>query len=67
VAYSGKDGKRKTVECDTVVIAGDVEANLEMREALEGKVPELYTVGDCRGPGLIRRAIHDGAGAACKI
>jgi 2,4-dienoyl-CoA reductase (NADPH2) len=66
VIYSVK-GEKKTAECDTVVMAGNVEPNLELQKALEGKVPELYSVGDCKGLGLIRRAIHDGAGVACKI
>ena len=66
VVYSVK-GEKKTAEYDTVVIAGDVEPNLELQKALEGKVPELYAIGDCNGLGLIRRAIHDGAGVACKI
>jgi 2,4-dienoyl-CoA reductase (NADPH2) len=66
VVYTVKDEK-KTTEYDTVVMAGDVEPNLELQKALEGKVPELYTIGDCNGLGLIRRAIHDGAGAACRI
>ena len=66
VVYSVK-GEKKTTEYDTVVIAGDVEPNLELQKALEGKAPELYAIGDCKGLGLIRRAIHDGAGVACKI
>lgn len=66
VVYSLKGGKA-TAAADTVVIAGDVEPNLELQKALEGKVPELYAVGDCNGLGLIRRAIHDGAGAACRV
>ncbi|MBN2099886.1 MAG: FAD-dependent oxidoreductase [Dehalococcoidia bacterium] len=60
-------GETKSVECDTVVMAGDVEPNLDLQKALEGKVPELYAIGDCNGLGLIRRAIHDGAGVACRI
>jgi 2,4-dienoyl-CoA reductase (NADPH2) len=66
VVYSVK-GEKKTAECDTVVMAGDVQPNLELQKALEGKVPELYAIGDCQGLGLIRRAIHDGAGVACRI
>jgi 2,4-dienoyl-CoA reductase (NADPH2) len=66
VVYSVK-GEKRTVEYDTVVLAGDVKPNLDLQKALEGKVPELYAIGDCQGLGLIRRAIHDGAGVACKI
>jgi 2,4-dienoyl-CoA reductase (NADPH2) len=66
VVYTVK-GEKRTSEYDTVVMAGDVQPNLELQKALEGKVPELYAVGDCQGLGLIKRAIHDGAGVACKI
>ncbi len=60
-------GDKATALADTVVLAGDVEPNLELQKALEGKVAELYAVGDCNGLGLIRRAIHDGAAAACRL
>jgi hypothetical protein len=32
--------ENKTTECDTLVIAGDGEPNLELQKAFEGKVPE---------------------------
>ncbi len=67
VIFSTKDGGRKTIETDTVVIAGNVEPNLDLQKALEGKVPELYVIGDCKKLGLIRGAIGDGMTIACKI
>lgn len=66
VIYTVK-GEKATAAADTVVMAGDVEPNLDLQKSLEGKVAELYAVGDCNGLGLIRRAIHDGAGAACRL
>jgi hypothetical protein len=66
VLYSVK-GENKTTECDTLVIAGDGEPNLELQKAFEGKVPELYAIGHCKGLGLIKRAIHDGVGVARRI
>lgn len=66
VVYTVK-GERATAPADTVVMAGEVEPNLDLLRALEGKVPDLCAVGDCNGLGLIRRAIHDGAGAACRL
>ncbi|MDM8000069.1 MAG: NAD(P)/FAD-dependent oxidoreductase [Dehalococcoidia bacterium] len=66
VLYTVK-GEKKSAGYDTVVIAGDVQPNLELYRALEGKVPELYSIGDCNGLGLIRRAIQDGASVACRI
>ncbi len=66
VVYTVK-GEKATALADSVVLAGDVQPNLELQKALEGKVTELYAVGDCNGLGLIRRAIHDGAGAACRL
>lgn len=34
-------------EADSVVLAVGMKANKDLAEALQGKVPELYSVGDC--------------------
>ena len=36
---------------DTVVPTSPLTANTALFESLEGSVPELYAVGDCREPG----------------
>ena len=57
------DGQEQFVEADTI-ITSDYESNTELYKALEGKVPELYAIGDCVKPGTILDAIHQGARVA---
>jgi 2,4-dienoyl-CoA reductase (NADPH2) len=53
------DGKRQTIEADTIVTALPLKPDSGMMKALEGKVPEIYSVGDCREPRLIIHAVAD--------
>jgi NADPH-dependent 2,4-dienoyl-CoA reductase/sulfur reductase-like enzyme len=53
-------GQSQWVHTDTVVIATGSSANRRLAEELEGIVPELYLVGDCREPRRIFEAIHEG-------
>jgi 2,4-dienoyl-CoA reductase (NADPH2) len=52
---------------DSVILAGTVEADTTLCDTLRDRVPELHAVGDCTGLGLIRKAIEEGARAACAI
>jgi 2,4-dienoyl-CoA reductase (NADPH2) len=54
------EGKRQTIEADTIVTALPLKPNTELSKALEGKVPEIFNIGDCREPSLIINAIADG-------
>jgi 2,4-dienoyl-CoA reductase (NADPH2) len=56
-----KEGKKQTIEADTVVTALPLLPNSELVEALDGVVPEVYAIGDCKDPHLIVDAIADGA------
>jgi len=67
VVITNTDGEKQTVEADTVVIAGGMEPNLALSEAIEGTVPQIYLVGDCTELRLINGAIEDGASAALAI
>jgi 2,4-dienoyl-CoA reductase (NADPH2) len=61
-------GRHRTViEADTVILAGAVEPNTELFDAIEGRVPEAYAIGDCTGLGLIRKATEDAMRVACAI
>lgn len=51
------DGKKQTIEADTVVTALPLTPNNELLEGLKKKVPEVYAIGDCREPLLIADAI----------
>lgn len=60
VIVANKEEKKLTIEADTVVVAVGSKANHELWQALEGKVPNLYQIGDCVEPRGILEAIADG-------
>ena len=55
-----KEGERQTIEADTILPAVPFSPNTELFKAMEGKVPEIYAIGDCSEPRLIIDAIADG-------
>jgi len=55
-----KEGDRQTIEADSIVTALPLAPDTGLLESLEGKVPEIYAIGDCREPNLIVDAIADG-------
>lgn len=55
-----KDGKRQIIEADTIISAIPSLPDTGLLKLLEGKVPEIYTIGDCREPRLILDAVADG-------
>jgi pyruvate/2-oxoglutarate dehydrogenase complex dihydrolipoamide dehydrogenase (E3) component len=55
-----KQGYKQTIEADSIVTALPLAPNKELLCAFEGKVAEIYAVGDCGSPGLIVDAIGDG-------
>jgi pyruvate/2-oxoglutarate dehydrogenase complex dihydrolipoamide dehydrogenase (E3) component len=59
--------KRHTFDCDTVITALGYVPNKALGEALDGIVPELYTIGDCVRPGNLMSAVHDAAYVARQI
>ncbi len=61
VNVTTKDGKKQTIEADTVVPAMPLSENTGLVEALKGRVPEVYAVGDCKEPLLIVDAIGTGS------
>jgi 2,4-dienoyl-CoA reductase (NADPH2) len=56
-----KEGKKQTLEADTIVTALPLLPNTELLKELDGIVPEVYAIGDCKDPHLIVDAIADGA------
>lgn len=67
VIITTRQGESQTVEADTIVLAAGSLPDTELYEALKGKVPELYLVGDCVEPRNIMSAVADGYLAALKI
>jgi 2,4-dienoyl-CoA reductase (NADPH2) len=62
-----KDGKERTLEADTIATALPLKANNELLNALKGKVPEVYAIGDCKEPRLILNAVADGYRVAQEV
>lgn len=55
-----KEGERKTIEADTVVLAAGAVPDKALYQEVNGKVPETHLAGDCVEPRRIREAIADG-------
>jgi 2,4-dienoyl-CoA reductase (NADPH2) len=60
LAYSDKDGKRHTLQADSIVPTSPLIPNTELLESIEGKVPELYLIGDGKKPRMIVDAVREG-------
>ncbi len=60
-------GITKTIEADSIVIAVPSSTNAAFADSLQGKVPEVYAVGDCNANGVIIDAIASGNLAARKV
>jgi 2,4-dienoyl-CoA reductase-like NADH-dependent reductase (Old Yellow Enzyme family)/thioredoxin reductase len=56
-----KRWRRHSFEADTVVLALGYTPVRDLADALKGKVPELYIIGDAREPRNMMNAVHDGA------
>jgi 2,4-dienoyl-CoA reductase (NADPH2) len=58
-----REGEKKVIEADTVLVVNKYRKNTKLYEALQGKVSELYLIGDAKSDerGYIRGAINDGA------
>ena len=62
LVVAGKDGAKKTIEADTVVVAAGARPDVQFFKEIEGKVPQVYLAGDCaEPPGGIKDAIAAGA------
>jgi 2,4-dienoyl-CoA reductase (NADPH2) len=61
-----KEGERKLIEGDTVMIIEKDKKNDDLYKALQGKVPELYLIGDAKEDenAWFDGAVHQGARTA---
>jgi pyruvate/2-oxoglutarate dehydrogenase complex dihydrolipoamide dehydrogenase (E3) component len=55
-----KEGEPRLIEAESVICALPFSADKTLAEALQGKVPEIYAIGDCAEPGLIPDATAAG-------
>ncbi len=60
-------GVNEVIVADSIIPAVELAPNTGLLEGLEGKVPEIYAIGDCREPNLIADAIADGSRVARSI
>ena len=65
--FTNKEGKKETIEADSIVHTSPLTPNTSLFENLKGKVPEIYAIGDCKEPRLIVDAIADGWQVARRI
>jgi len=59
-----KDGKRKTLEADTIMLTVELKPNPQLLEKLKGKVSEVYSIGDSIEPRKVIGTIWDGFNTA---
>ena len=59
----GKDGKRRLLEADTVVLAVGAKSNRNLFEALKDSELEVYAIGDCVELRKVVNAIWEGDSA----
>lgn len=62
-----KEGQRQMIDADTIIPAMPFAANTGLLKAMEGRVPEVYAIGDCSEPRLIVDAVADGSRIARRI
>jgi len=67
LTISTKDGKKQTIEADSIISALPLSANTELFKSIEGKFPEIYAIGDCHEPHRIIQAIQEGSSIGHKI
>ena len=60
VIVADKQGDKKTLDAETIVLAVRLEPDRGLLDALEGTVPEIYAIGDCVDSRLVSDAINEG-------
>ncbi len=61
------NGSLHTAPADSVIIAGELEADTRLFDAVRERVPQTVAIGDCTGLGLVRKATLEAAQAACAL
>ncbi|MFC1929749.1 FAD-dependent oxidoreductase [Chloroflexota bacterium] len=60
VIFTTKEQERKVIEADNIVLATGSKPNAGLFKAIDGRVPEIYLIGDCVEPRDIKAAIEEG-------
>jgi len=67
LAIQPEGGGVRRIPADTVVLAGSLQPETTLFDALRDELPEAHAVGDCTGLGLVRQAIEDATRVACAL
>ena len=67
VIITTKDGEKRTIEADTVVLAAGSVSDAALYKAIKDRVSEVCCIGDCVEPRTIRDAISEGFRTGQKI
>ena len=67
VTVTSADGRKDTYPADTVILAVGSGKSDDLFKRLEGKIPEVYCVGDASQPQGIMEAVRDGYRAALSL
>ena len=67
VLVTTADGKRATIPADTIIIAVGYKANDRLYKTLEGKVSEVYCIGNSSEPRRVLEATSEGYQAGLAI
>lgn len=67
VTVVNPEGKKSKIEADTVILSLGYATNKELYNSLEGKIKELFAIGDCVKPRRIKNAVHEAAFVARQI
>ena len=62
-----KEGDLRTLYADTIIPSMPFKPNNDLADKLKGKIPEVYSIGDCEQPGIIPDATTAGWEAGNKI
>lgn len=67
VTLTTKEGRRMTIQADTVMVVSVPVADHSLYRELKTLVPEVYEIGDCHNPGMIVDAVEAGARVALTL
>jgi 2,4-dienoyl-CoA reductase-like NADH-dependent reductase (Old Yellow Enzyme family)/thioredoxin reductase len=59
--------KRQWLEAETIISAQGSQSNQDLLRALEGKIPQILSIGDCVEPRSAKEAIHEGFWAGLQV
>jgi len=61
------EGKKQTIDADTVILSMGYSPDSTFLESVGGNVQKLYAIGDCVKARTVRDAVHEGAYVARQI